>query len=139
MELDKKGRSDLLYARVHDICGEKNTTRQENILNREGILLTKAEGVKERWKQYIEDLYAKDEKPNEIRLEVEGEVDRDRLGPVLLEPEIKQAVNQLKDKKSEGTDEIPSEMIKVLGYVSEKALIELCCQIYLRGEWPDDC
>ena len=35
-------------------------------------------------------------------------------------------------------DEIPSEMIKVLGYVGEKALIELCCQIYLRGEWPDD-
>ena len=58
------------------------------MLSQDGKLLTDSEEVKERWKEYIEDLYTKDEKPDHIPLETEEEVDFDSLGPELLKDEI---------------------------------------------------
>ena len=55
---------------------------------KDGNLLTDPEEIKERWREYIEELYTKDEKPHHIPLEPEEEVDMDRLGPEILKEEI---------------------------------------------------
>ena len=52
-----------------ELCGEKRKNKEEIFINeKDGKLLTEPEPVKERWKEYIEELYAMDEKPREIEL-----------------------------------------------------------------------
>ena len=77
------------------------------------MLLTETKGVSNRWKEYIEDLYASEEKPNELPLELD--VDKDNRGPEILKEEIVQVIDHLADRKSEGAAGIPAKMWKILG------------------------
>ena len=58
-------------------------------------MLTDSEDVTERWREYIEELYAKDEKRTFIPLELEEEVDIDSIGPDLLREGIRQLADWL--------------------------------------------
>ena len=58
-------------------------------------MLTDSEDVTERWRKYIEELYAKDEKRTFIPLELEEEVDIDSIGPDLLREGIRQLADWL--------------------------------------------
>ena len=58
-------------------------------------MLTDSEDVTERWREYIEELYAKDEKRTFIPLEQEEEVDIDSIGPDLLREGIRQLADWL--------------------------------------------
>ena len=73
------------------------------------------EKVKDRWKDYIEDLYDKKGRPIEIKLEKESAVEEDSKGPDVIDREITYAIEHLKKKKAEGSDCIPSEVLKNLG------------------------
>ena len=99
--------------------------------SKDGNLLTGPEEIKERWREYIEELYAKDEKPDHIPLEPEEEVDMDRLGPEILKEEIIKAIDHLTDGKLEGADGIPAEMWKTIGTVEVDTFVELCSNIYI--------
>ena len=44
-----------------------------------------------------------------------------------MDRKITYAIEHLKKKKAEGSDGIPVELLK-----------EICKQIYISGEWPDD-
>ena len=105
----------------------------------DGNLLTDPEEIKERWREYIQELYAKAEKPGEIPLESEEEVDIDRLGlEILKESEIIKTIHHLTDGKSEGADGIPAEMWKTIGTVGVDTFVELCSNIYRTRVWPED-
>lgn len=58
-------------------------------------MLTDSEDVTERWREYIEELYAKDEKRTFMPLELEEEVDIDSIGPDLLREGIRQLADWL--------------------------------------------
>ena len=78
-ELDRKGRSDLLYASVRQLTW-KNTSKTKGIAtirDSEGNMITEAEQVRKRWKEYIEILYDKSGKPVENEMGVENECDVD--------------------------------------------------------------
>ena len=56
--LDKKGRTDIMYAQIKTITEVKNAQSKIcSIKNKEGKLLTEAEEIRGRWKQYIEEFY----------------------------------------------------------------------------------
>ena len=58
-ELERRWRSDLLYAKVKELClGDRSSKKQESVLNKDGKLLTDTEEVKERWKEHMEDVHA---------------------------------------------------------------------------------
>ena len=59
------------------------------------MLTADSEDVTERWREYIEELYAKDEKRTFIPLELEEEVDIDSIGPDLLREGIRQLADWL--------------------------------------------
>ena len=42
-------------------------------------------------------------------------VEKDRKGPTILLSEVEWAIKNMKNKKAQGIDEIPAEMIKALG------------------------
>ena len=88
-ELERSGRSDLVYAKIKEIHQEdRGSKKQGNVVIKGGTLLTDSEDVKERWQEYIEELYAKDEKPNLIPLEPEEEVDIGSIRPDFLREEV---------------------------------------------------
>ena len=59
------------------------------------MLTADSEDVTERWREYIEELYAKDEKRTFIPLELEEEVDIDSIGPDLLREGIRELADWL--------------------------------------------
>ena len=74
---------------------DHGSKKQGNVASKDGTLLTDSENVKERWREYIEELYAKDEKRTFILLELEEEVDIDSIGPDLLREGIRQLADWL--------------------------------------------
>ncbi|CAF0993956.1 unnamed protein product [Didymodactylos carnosus] len=126
---------------VKKLTGSKKVQRNiHTIKNKDGALLTDPKLVRQRWKEYIEELYDKDGKPTEeeIFLESEMDVEVDNVGPGILEDEIEAAISQMKDKKAEGIDEIPAELLKKLEGSAKKELIRICQDMYEKGEWPRD-
>ena len=54
-------------------------------------------------------------KLEDMEVEEENEVSLEAQGPSLLESEIRMEINEMKNKKSTGIDNICAEMIKSLG------------------------
>jgi len=138
-EMERAGKMDKLYRRVKELTWKKETSQKnKTILDKQGTPLTDPEAVKARWKEYIEELYSKNEKPEDLELEPEVEVEEDQKGPDILRREIEQAIKELKTGKAEGEDGIPAEMIKALDPEATHTLMLLCTAIYKKGEWPED-
>ena len=139
-ELDKKGRSDLMYNRVRQLTANRPKSRSSAIKNENGDLLTVKDDIKSRWKQYIEVLYDSEGKPlrENFAIEKECEVDDDCKGPELLDTEVTTAIRDLKNGKAVGVDGIPAEFWKNLGKEATSELVGLCKRIYEEGVWPED-
>ena len=60
------------------------------------------------------------------------------LEGTLLESDIRKAIKEIKNKKSPGIDNIPSEMIKSLVEKATEELVLLCKLMCKEGEWTDD-
>ena len=133
-ELNSKGRSDLVYAKVAKLTWNKRLGNKSGtvVADDAGNRITEPEKVRERWRVYTEQLYDKDGKPKleELQIEEAEEVEEDDKGPEVIKNEILAAIAEMKDGKAVGVDEIPAEMLKSLG---EKALQEVCMRY-----WPAD-
>ena len=120
-------RSDLVYVKVKELSQRtRGGKKEDSIQSKEGVLLTEPSEVSGRWIEYIEELYAKDDKPDSVPLEQEEEVEAGRLGPDILKEESEKAIQQLKNRKSQGVDGVlPTEMIKAMGPESMNAFEKL--------------
>jgi hypothetical protein len=141
-EYDRRGRSDLLYQEVGKLTRttKKAGTKNIAINDKSGELKTEMSEVKERWKEYVEELYDKAGKPAEEDFELEDEnmIESDQKGPDLLRDEIFAAIKCMKSGKAAGVDDIPAEFLKMLEGEALKELVELCMEIYTTGIWPED-
>ena len=139
-EMDKMGQSDRMYAKVRQITMKPKTCSCATVKDGSGKLLTEPQEIQNRWKEYTEVLYDKSGKPNmdDIKLEEEQQVHPDDLGPQLLHSEIKAAITEMKTNKAVGVDGIPAEFWKTLGDKAMRELVELCKDMYEKGEWPKD-
>src|SRR5579864_4300206 len=93
-ELDRSGRSDVVYAKVKKLSRKSGkAARSTTIKDRDGKLLTEPDKIRERWKEYIEILYDKEGKPEaEMTVERETSVNEDNKGSELLTSEIVEAI-----------------------------------------------
>jgi len=103
------------------------------IKDKGGNLLTDESDVTQRWKEYIEHLYNRNNRLTDEEMEecVGPAPKEDDLGPSLLKEEIVTMLKELKNGKAEGVDDIPGEMLKCLGEKATEKLIEICQQIYI--------
>ncbi|CAF4593499.1 unnamed protein product, partial [Didymodactylos carnosus] len=130
-----------MYARIKELTGNKKARSEcKYIKDKNGVVLKEPEDIKGRWKEYVEELYDKKGKPKveDFNMEKEENVGIDEKGPALLEAEILQALEELKNGKAEGVDGISAELLKALGERGKKELVLLCQQIYESGIWPQD-
>ncbi|XP_049799700.1 uncharacterized protein LOC126235007 [Schistocerca nitens] len=112
-----------LYKKIREIKG-KFQAKIGMIKDRNRKDLSEAEDVKERWAEYVEDLYKK-ELHNDRAPTADVNVNLE-LEPDILESEIQWALENMADNKTSGHDEIPAEMFKVTGKDAVKVLHSIC-------------
>ena len=95
--------------------------------------LTEAEDIKKRWQEYTEELYKKD---------LQDPDDHDgiitHLEPVILEWEVKWALESITTNKASGGDGIPVELFQILKDDAVKVLHSIGQQIWKTQQWPQD-
>ncbi|XP_049766252.1 craniofacial development protein 2-like [Schistocerca cancellata] len=106
------GKTRGLYKKIREIK-RKFQAKIGMIKDRNGKDLSEAEDVKERWAEYVEDLYKK-EMHNDRAPTADVNVNLE-LEPDILESEIKWALENMADNKTSGHNEIPAELFKVTG------------------------
>jgi hypothetical protein len=138
-ELQRRGNTDKMYKEIKAVTGKgRKNIKCGWVRDKNGKVITEKEAVKDRWQQYVEELYDKAGKPErkDLGIEQEWEVDKDNMEPDLLIDEIKVAIKEMKNGKAKGYDEIPAEFWKLLGETALGKIEELCQDIYVKGRWP---
>ena len=90
-----------------------------------GGTVTEEKEVKEKWKEYTEELYRKN--PGISVVFIEKVFDDE---PYILEAEVKQAISQLANRKAAGCDGIPVELLKAVDDDAIKVLTRIYNSIW---------
>ena len=131
-EYNKKGMTRDLFKKIKHLQGQFSA-RNGTLLNREGKQISNGEEIKNRWKEYTEELYNGETNTIENTIIREEEAE-----PGILESEVRWAIQALANGKAPGEDEIPIECFKVLKEDAIKVLTALCQQIWNTRQWPED-
>ena len=103
------------------------------IKDRNGMDLTEAEDIKNRWQKYMEELYKKDLHDPDNH---DGVITH--LEPDILECEFKWALGGITTNKASRGDGIPFELFQILRDDAVKVLHSICQQIWKTQQWPQD-
>jgi hypothetical protein len=124
----KKGHTRQLYAYVKQ-KRKPFSARQGTVKDRDGIELSDQQAIKDRWREYTEELY---DCTNEYQ---DDHGDQVQLEPDVLESEVEWAIRQLPNNKAPGVDGIPAELLKP---IPRAALTALCQKIWRTCSWPKE-
>ena len=86
-----------------------------------------------RWKEYTEELYKRD--PN---VSIEFQEKTYTQEPLVMESEVRKALQEIAGNKATGVDELPIELIKAAGETAITVLTALCQQIWTSNLWPQE-
>ena len=122
-ESNRMGKTRYCFKKIRDMKGMFHA-KMGSIKERNGIDLTEAEDIKNRWQEYTEELYKKD-------LHDPGNHDGviTHLEPDILECEVKWALGSITMNKASGGDGIPVELFQILKDDAVKVLYSICQQI----------
>ena len=101
------------------------------IKDRNSMDLTETEDIKNRWQEYIEELYKKDLHDSDNH---NGVITH--LEPDILECEVKWALGSITTNKASGGDGIPAELFQILKDDAVKVLHSICQQIWKTQQCP---
>ena len=90
------------------------------------------------WENYITELYDRPNRPENLDVEPEDEVDTDEKGPCILQSKVEKAIKEMRNKKAIGDDNVPGDVFNLLGEGGLKIMKKLFNTIYEIGEWPKD-
>ena len=100
--------SKILYKPTKEITGRK-TTKLCVLKDRKGEIITEEKNIKERWKEYTEELYKKNATIKGIFTTTFVQE------PAITKAEVANAIKEISSGKSPEINEIPAELIKVTG------------------------
>ena len=126
------GKTRYLIKKIRDtkeiFHANMNTVKDKNCMD-----LTEAEDIKKRWQEYTEELYKKD---------LHDPANHDgvitHLEPVILEGEVKWALESITTNKASGGDGIPVELFQILKDDAVKVLHSICQQMWKNQQRPQD-
>ena len=108
----------------------KESNQSGCIKDKEEKIIFEAEKIIERWKEYIEDLFA-DQRP-------ENPIKNFPKGPDITSQKVETTLQRMKKGKAMGIDNIPTESLQALGGFGTKQLTKICNQMYRSAEIPED-
>ena len=106
--------------------------KMDSIKDRNGMDLTEAEDIKERWQEYTE-LYKKDFNDRDNHDGVITNLEPDMLGC-----EVKRALGSITMNKASRGNEIPVELFQNVKDDPVKVLHSICQQIWKTQQWPQE-
>ena len=118
------GKTRDLFKKIRD-TRETFHAKMGTIKDRNGMDLTEAENIKERWQEYIEELNKKD-----LHYPDNHDGVITHLEPDILECEGKWALASITTNKASGGDGIPVELFQILKYDAVEVLHSICQQIW---------
>ena len=124
-EKNRMGKTRDLFKKIRDNKGIFHA-KMGSIKDRNGMDLTEAEDIKERWQEYTEELYKKDLHDPDNH---DGVITYTHLEPDILECEVKWALGSISTNKASRGDGIPIELFQILKYDAVKVLDSICQQI----------
>ena len=131
-ENKRMGKTRDLFKKIRDTKGTFYA-KMGLLKDRNGLDLTEAEDIKNRWNEYTEELYKK------------GVHDPDNhngvithLEPDILECEVKRALGSITTNKASGGNGIPVELFQILEDDTVKVLHSICQQIWKSQQWPQE-
>ena len=131
-ENNRMGKTRDLFKKITDNKGTFHA-KMGSIKDRNGMDLTEAEDIKNRWQGYTEKLYKKDLYNPDSH---DGVITH--LEPDILECEAKWALGSTTMNKASGGDGIPVELFQILNDDAVKVLHSTCEQIWKAQQWPQD-
>ena len=126
------GKTRDLFKKIRDTKGTFHA-KMGSIKDRNGMDLTEAEDIKQKWQQYTEELYKKDLHDPDKH---DGMITH--LEPHILECEVKWALGSITMNKASGGNGIPVELFQILKNNAVKVLHSICQQIWKTQQWPQD-
>ena len=125
------GNTRDLFQKIRDTKGTFHA-KMGLIKDRNGMDLTEAEDIKERWQEYTEELYKKvPQDPDNHN----GVITH--LAPDILECEVKWALGSITMNKASGCDGIPVELFQIVKD-DDVNLHSICQKIWRTQQWPQD-
>ena len=103
------------------------------IKDRNVMYLIEAEDIRKRRQKYTKQLYKKDLNDPDDHNSVITHIE-----PVILECEVKWALESITTNKASGGTGIPAELLQILNYDVVKMLHSLCQQIWKTQQWSQD-
>ena len=122
-ENNRMGKTRDLFEKTRDTKGAFHA-KMGIVKARNGMDLTEAEDIKNRWQEYTEELYIKDlhDPDNHDGVII-------HLEPDILECKVKWALGSIAKNKANGGDGIPVELFQILKDDAVKVLHSICPQI----------
>ena len=90
------------------------------------------------WENYITDLYDGTNRPETLEVELEEELHADEKGSFVLQNEAVKSIKEMRNKKATGDDDVPGDVLKLLGEGGLKIMTKLINTTYETREWPKD-
>ncbi|PNF19696.1 hypothetical protein B7P43_G15386 [Cryptotermes secundus] len=122
---------------ISDLVGKVEKIARKPWVTQE--MMSKME-ERRKWKNVNneEELYDRPDRPETLEVEPEEEVDTDEKGPYILQSEVEKAIKEMRKGKATGDDDVPGDVLKLLGEGGLKTLTKLMNTIHESGEWPKD-
>jgi len=132
-ELEQHHQSDMktFHRKIKELSGKNKGIAGGCIKSKEGNIIMEEEKIRERWTEYIKELYDANRDEN-------MQLDHNNEGPKIMEEEVRHALKKTKDGKAAGGDGIAAEMIKALEDFGVERTTRLLNKIYDTGEIPED-
>jgi len=90
------------------------------------------------WENYVTELYDRPNRPETLEVKFEEELGTDEKGPYILQSEVVKAIKEMRNKKATGDDDVPGDVLRLLGEGGLKLSTKLIIIVYKTGEWPKD-
>ena len=133
-EIEKNNRMGKTRDLFKKIRGTKGTFHAKigTKKDRNSMDLTEAEDIKNRWQEYIEELYKRKKDVNDLdnHNNVITHLELD-----ILECEVKWLLGSITKNKANGGDGIPGELLQILKDDAVKVLHSICQKFH---HWPQD-
>ena len=136
-ESHRKNDSSVVYKTIKSITNTHKTT-STNVKDKDGTVLSDKEEIKQRWKEYYEDLYnAPRDIDRTVLEEIPPNINPDEE-PDITRSEVKAAVRKLKNRKAAGPDGLPGELLKHGGEPVIDFLHKLINEIWRTNNIPEE-
>ena len=91
----------------------------------------------DRWREYCKELYNYTIQTDQTKVETDNIREDDEQPLQILKSEVTHAIKSLKNGKSPGIDNVPSELLKGGGEALNDIITKLCQKIWSTNQWKD--